>query len=230
MSIAEKITQLKTDFDDVYEAGYKEFAKQRWDEKVNFNYYFISMTDELLEASVLGDVYVGNFTFQAIKATDVKAIFERKNAKIIIAGPATQPFNTSTTVKRYPKIYREATASIYTTSWWFGCTALESIDEITVLETDTIASSVFQYCTSLTEIRIDGTIGSTFHIGYSPLSLESCKSIITALKDYSGTENEFSYTLTLSQTAKDNINADGSTSPNGNTWLEYAADKGWNVA
>jgi hypothetical protein len=47
--------------------------------------------------------------------------------------------------------------------------------------------------------------------------------------DYSGTEHEFKFTVSLTEQAQALLEADGATAPNGKTWLEYAADKGWNV-
>lgn len=61
------------------------------------------------------------------------------------------------------------------------------------------------------------------------LSLESAKNIIRALVDYSGTEYEYVYTVSLSSTTQALLESDGATAPNGKTWLEYAYDKGWNI-
>jgi hypothetical protein len=52
------------------------------------------------------------------------------------------------------------------------------------------------------------------------LSLESAKNIINALVDYSGTENEFIYTVSLSEETQALLEAEGATAPNGKTWLE----------
>lgn len=61
----------------------------------------------------------------------------------------------------------------------------------------------------------------------SSLTAESAISIINALKDYSGTDKEFTQTITFSAETKSALEALGATSPNGNTWLEYIGDKGW---
>ena len=44
-----------------------------------------------------------------------------------------------------------------------------------------------------------------------------------------GTEKESSYTLTLADETKTLLQSDGNTSPNNNSWIEYVADKGWNI-
>lgn len=111
-----------------------------------------------------------------------------------------------------------------------GSYGVVTIDEFISSEVTTYINNTFQYATKLANIKISGVIASDIWFQASPLTAESVKSIILALKDYTGTDNEFNYTLTLSGVAKENIEAEGATSPNGNTWLEYAGDKKWNVA
>jgi hypothetical protein len=55
------------------------------------------------------------------------------------------------------------------------------------------------------------------------------KSIITHLKNYSGTASEYTYSLTLTSACKTALEAEGTTSPNGNLWTEYVSDLGWNL-
>ena len=55
------------------------------------------------------------------------------------------------------------------------------------------------------------------------------KSIISALKDYSGTDKEFTYTVTFTSACITALDKEGNNSPNGNTWRNYANDKGWNI-
>jgi hypothetical protein len=52
---------------------------------------------------------------------------------------------------------------------------------------------------------------------------------MTHLEDYSGTENDGKYSVSFHADVIDRINEAGPVSPNGNTWIEYARDKGWNV-
>lgn len=106
----------------------------------------------------------------------------------------------------------------------------------------------FYYNTSLTTLEIDlssmevepnftnapvknlilhGTLSRSLNIGSLPLIAESGISVITALENFAGTDNEFTQTLTLSATAKANLEALGATAPNGATWLEYIQLKGW---
>jgi hypothetical protein len=118
------------------------------------------------------------------------------------------------------------TSSTHSQEIFAGDINLRTIEELTVAET-TPFSLTFNRCDALQNITIEGVIGRSISFPHSPLSVESMKSIITHLKDYSGTDKEYTYTLTLSSTSKTALEAEGATSPNGNTWLEYLDDIGW---
>lgn len=111
-----------------------------------------------------------------------------------------------------------------------GDSKLQSIAEIdfTKVTTTNNMGTPFNGCTALTDITFVGTINVTLSFSSSPLNLESAKSVITALKDYSGTANEFAYTITFSTTTLNLLDAEGATAPNGGTWLSYIEDKKWN--
>lgn len=74
----------------------------------------------------------------------------------------------------------------------------------------------------------DSVIGKDFSASYSSkLTAESVRSILLALKDYSGTENELVYKVTLHATAWATVNADSVAPPIGENWQEYVTAKGW---
>ena len=109
-------------------------------------------------------------------------------------------------------------------------TRLHTIEKLIVSET-TYFTEMFYYCLSLKNIVFEGTIGHSISFSYSPLTVESMKSIISCLKDYSTDEtNQFKYTLTLKADCWTNLEAEGETSPDGTTWLAYVESKGWNRA
>lgn len=65
---------------------------------------------------------------------------------------------------------------------------------------------------------------------YSPLTVESMKSIITALKDYSGTTSEYTYKITFSSACVTALEAEGATAEyNGEacTWTDLIENKKW---
>lgn len=61
------------------------------------------------------------------------------------------------------------------------------------------------------------------------LDVESAKSIILGLKNYSGTEKEFAYTVSFHKKTRTLLENEGATAPDGGTWVEYAQSKGWNI-
>lgn len=130
---------------------------------------------------------------------------------------------------RIPELNLTSAATLNCTFRW--CSRLISIDKI-VLKDDgsqTFLNGVFDHCYLLENITLEGVVGNDINFQYSPLSVESMKSIISCLKDYSGTSSEFTKKLTLSSSCKTALEAEGTTSPNGNTWAEYAYDKCWTI-
>lgn len=107
-----------------------------------------------------------------------------------------------------------------------GCWYLETVEEIDV-SSATITTNIFWACDRLKEIRFVGEIPISISFQHSPLSIASLKSIITHLKNYAGTDKEYTYTLTLSSVSKTALEAEGATSPNNNLWTEYIDDLGW---
>jgi hypothetical protein len=77
---------------------------------------------------------------------------------------------------------------------------------------------------------VEESIPIPINFGYSKLlELESAKSIIKGLKNYAGTDKEFTYTIQFSAETLAILEADGTTAPDGGTWVEYAQSKGWNI-
>ena len=95
----------------------------------------------------------------------------------------------------------------------------------------TIKSNAFNGCSSLEHVYITAiTNKENLSFSSSPkLTLASAKNIIEALPDYSGTDDEYKYQCAFSNETKALLEAEGATSPNGNTWLDYIDDKGWNI-
>lgn len=106
---------------------------------------------------------------------------------------------------------------------------LTTIDKLIVPEKYALGTSSFLGCSQLANITIEGTIIGNFTISSSPLTTDSMKSIITHLADYADTSKEFTCSVTFLSTCWEALDAEGATSPNGNTWREYVNDRGWNV-
>ena len=87
----------------------------------------------------------------------------------------------------------------------------------------------FGRCDKLTDLYMYGEIGMGLTHTGAALTADSAKTVLLALKDYSGTDEDFAYSVTFHAGTWTNLDALGATSPNGNTWKEYADDKGWNT-
>lgn len=111
----------------------------------------------------------------------------------------------------------------------FGyCEALVTIDKLIISTVQTTTfTNTFRRCISLRDILFEGLIQSSIDFQYSPLSVESMKSIIGCLADYS-TENTGTYTVTFKEDCWSALEAD-STAPNGGTWKDYVRNLGWLV-
>ena len=110
----------------------------------------------------------------------------------------------------------------------FGGSSIETIP-LLKFEGDVLNfTNSFLSCTKLKNITIEGNIYKDISFSTSPLTVESAKSIINALCDYSGTDKEFTCKVIFSSTTKTLLEEEGATSPNGDTWLEYVKEKGWN--
>lgn len=113
-----------------------------------------------------------------------------------------------------------------------GCTALTTVENLNLSTVSSSANltNLFGGCSALTDVTvISETIRANITFANSPLlTLESAKSILLGLRNYSGDYYELSYTITFHADTWALLNADGATSPDGTTWEEYTANKGWN--
>ena len=112
-------------------------------------------------------------------------------------------------------------------SWFHSCTLLHTIEKIVTLK-KVVWTNAFYDCRRLKNITFEGEIGTSFDIRHSPLTAESAKSIITHLVKYTGTENEFSYSVLFADSVWELLNAEGATAPGNITWEEYVNSIGWN--
>ena len=95
----------------------------------------------------------------------------------------------------------------------------------------TSLSGAFSKCGALKNITVEGTIPISISFSDSPLTVESIKNIITHLKDYSGTTNAGTYTLTLKDSCKTEMAEQGAIEElGGKTYDQYITDIGWNLA
>ncbi len=102
---------------------------------------------------------------------------------------------------------------------WTG--ALHTIDKMIVSENITDYTNTFAGCGKLVNLTMEGTIDKTISFSASPLSLASAKSVISCLKNFTGTGKEYTTTVTFGATTWGYLDAEGNASPDGTTWREY---------
>lgn len=107
------------------------------------------------------------------------------------------------------------------------CRSIGTIPTLDISKATNVAD-MFAECYALKNITFEGEITLSISFADSPLTVDSVKSIITALNDYSGTST--TRTLTLKASSKEAIISEGETAPGGITWTAYAQTKGWTVA
>lgn len=111
---------------------------------------------------------------------------------------------------------------------------LVTIDKVILPPEGSITSfnDVFGNCTALENIVFEGVIDKSISFSACPLSVESIKSIIYCLKDYTGTTSEHTYTVTFKTSAFNALEAEEITAEyNGEacTWAELIDNKKWNL-
>ena len=112
---------------------------------------------------------------------------------------------------------------------FYGDVPLVTIDKIILPPEGKITSfnAPFGNCSGLENITFEGVIDRSISFSASPLTVASMKNIISCLKNYAGTDNEGVYSVTFTSACKTALEAEGNTSPNGNTWTEYITNLGW---
>ena len=108
---------------------------------------------------------------------------------------------------------------------------LARIPELNMMESTVIGSdnNPFLGATKLSELIMTGVLAKSIIFSSCPLNADSVRSIISCMKDFSGTDKEYSFTITFKSSSFSKLEAEDSTSPHGNTWAEYIDDLKWNL-
>lgn len=196
MTIAEQVTRLKTDFDEVKAAGVAT-GEQNTISKIDSLYQFFSngYRMELLSPLLNSDMSSIKNAQYAFCGNTVLTEFELpdKFRPTIIH----YMFQNCTNLTRV-NLWGNDTGSVLT-GLFDGCTALVDAGTLN-FQGVRYANNTFRNCTSLAEIRINGPIEISIDIHWSPLSKGSITSIIDALSTTTS-----GLTVTLSKTAVENV-------------------------
>ena len=117
-----------------------------------------------------------------------------------------------------------------------GAINLVSVKKFVFPDNNNTLTGMVQNCVKLKDFIAEGVIGRDVDFSACPLTVASMKSIITHLKDYSGTSSEFTCTIKFSSACWTALNTDSDASsvittiPTGTTWKEYVQDfLCWNI-
>ncbi len=226
MTIAEQISRAKTDYDDVYVAGYEKGKTEGGDTEKAYNNGFEA--GKKAEYDAFWDIFQQNGNRRNYN----RAFFSETMAQSgwndtnynpkypIITDVGTQTFwcNLFTDTKVPITLRNGAPAQMI-----FGsCTKLVTIRKLILEGTVSTWANAFVSCISLKNIVIEGVIGADFDIKGSPLTKESITGIISALSPTVSGK-----TVTFKKTAVDN--AFGSSESE--EWLALRATKSnWTIS
>lgn len=144
-----------------------------------------------------------------------------------VTGTGEIPYQTFAYCRNQERIPDMNIPIQYYYTFTFRTCYAKKIDIIRVAE-NTNYSNTFSGCVYLEEVTFEGIIGKNISFANSPLLVACTKHIIEHLKDYAGTDKEYTYTLTLKSTCWTALDAEGATAPGGITWRDYVTAKGWN--
>jgi hypothetical protein len=229
---------------EVYEAGKTKERSDFWDDYLSFPqgynllYWFAGGGWKKSNFKPTKDFYVCSQMFychnygNGENAYDLATHLEELGVKI------THVFNTreafySSRFTRIPELNcTDISQNATTYRTFYECAYLTTIDKI-IIDNDgsRLFENSFYKCNQLKNITFEGVIGQTISFSSSPLSVESMVSVITHLKNYTGTQESGNYTLTLKDSCKTLMAQQGAIAElGGKTYDAYIADIGWNLA
>lgn len=238
MDIAERTLQLKADFDEVYEAGKKAEHNEFWNSintQGDFCFAGTAWNKNTFKPTKNFTVNKSCFYYHNWlgSAYNLAAHLEELGITITIGLTADQESFRYAWFTRIPELDFSGCSGTFDRVF-YGDTPLVTIDKIILPQEGKVTSYniPFQNCSKLKNVIFEGVFDKSISFSDSPLSVVSMKSIISCLKDFSGTDGEYSYTLTLKSSAFSALEAEGDTAEyNGEacTWAELIDNKKWNL-
>lgn len=247
MSIAEKLTLIAENQQKVYDAGKTAEWNEFWDKfQINgkrsyYNYAFRGYGwggDNFYpkyDLIVKGDATQMFYAWADYNTElfNLKARLQERDVTLDTSGAnrIRQMFSITnfTHIPALDFTNCSGQAQTYHQNVFNGSKKLKTIDSITVNEGNYF-DGWFSNCSSLVDITFVGTIGKSISFQYSPLlTADSLTSIITALANYKGTDNEGVYQITLNATSIALLDEQEVTI-GGVAWQDYVDNKGWSLA
>lgn len=209
MSIAEKLTTIAENEPKVFEAGRRSFMED-YQKDADGYYLFASPAWRSSTFYPVKDISLNSgtfFSFSWFKGPYIDLAQRLEDCGVRILPAARGAAYTQTFVNCYVTRLPELDFSSIPTQMFdktfMNAQPLVTIDKLILGEHTGVFNSTFNNCLALKNIVIEGTIASNISFSSSPLTVDSMRSIIASLKDYSGTTT--TKTLTLKATASQNL-------------------------
>ena len=219
MDIAEKTLQLKQDFDDVYEAG-KQVGKQVGKQEETDAFWEQFQKDQVSYGSMN---YIWAFAYNRFNDKTYNPPLPIICSENINSGQ-NMFYSSGVTDTKVP-IYANSLNLGGAFYWWRKGITINKL----VVQESTTYKTCFTDCIALKNITIEGVIGQTFDIHWSPLTT---KSIVSIIEHLSATASGM--TLTLNKTAVNNMSFPYTSEESGityNSWNELIGSKSnWTVS
>lgn len=234
MSIAEKLTTIAENEQKVYDAGKKAEYDTFWD-----SYQLRGTLTNYITG--FGGYGWNNTTFKPkyditpvtgymmFRTSSINGDFENLLSRIGVKLDCSKLTNSQymfsqTKITRLGILDFRKVTNGYST--FTSSNQLHTIDKLIFSETTHTSSDYFQGCTVLANLTMEGVIAKSFYLQYCPLTVESMKSVISCLKNYTGTEYDQTYTIRFSEDCW--VLLEETTAPDGyDTWKDYVSSLGW---
>lgn len=235
MSISDKLTAIAENEQKVFEAGAKSEYDRFWDayqQKGNRVNYQIAFAGSGWNSETLKPKYpiVSTYCFEMFRSCGEVDLTKAGVPFDFSQSTSFSNFAYASEITHFGEI--NTTGSNALSYTFYNCSKLTTIDKLILKANGSQTmggNQTFQGCGRLENIVVEGVIGSSINFQWSPLSVESMKSIISALKDFTGTGNEYSQTVKFSNDCWAALEADG-TAPDGGTWKAYVQETlSWNI-
>lgn len=229
-----KSGELSDKVTEVYENGKQKERSDFWDAYYEENYGFAGRGWNKNSFKPNRDVNVGGYCFnehnRALTPYDLAEHLDSLGVKLKYTDTMNSCFRGAW-LSRIPVVDFSKNSPGNTMTYTFFSSKIVTIDKIILPPEGYMRqiSSAFDGCTQLENIIFEGVIDKSINFAACPLSKESMKNISSCLKNFTGTGEEYTYTVTFKATAFETLEEEGATSPNGNTWAEYIDDLKWNL-
>lgn len=216
MTIAEQIVQAKEDYDAVYDAGKQAEYDALWDayqrngNRTDYRYAFAGLGwngDTLKPKYSISPIYTDDMFSRNSNDIDLKDVLD-KCGVVLDTSRATSMRNTFniTSLLKIPTI--SVVSATNTDNLFYHSGRLVTVEKVIVTE-NTTYKGWFTSCGKLENITFEGIIGENIDFkSCKKLTLDSLINILNHLKDFTGTDEEYTRTLTLSQESVDILNED----------------------